>query len=281
MPNSIQKVLKWASAALSSASETPRLDAELLLAFVLQKPRSYLFSWPEKALSEKQWVDFQHLVSKRQVPTPVAYLLGQREFYYLEFTVNDSVLVPRPETELLVEQALLICNRDRPQRIIDLGTGSGIIAVTVKKHYPQVEFWATDIDAKCLEVAAINAERHGVEINFLQSAWYQQLPTDRSFDLILSNPPYIAGDHSFLSRGDLPAEPQIALTPGASGLESLQTIIGEARQYLKSGGSLVVEHGYDQQKPVADLFTDNGFVDIHCFDDFNGHPRVSLGQMKD
>ena len=280
MPESIQQALRWARRELSTASETPRLDAELLLAFSLQKPRSYLFSWPEATLSEQHWIDFRRLIEERKLPTPVAYLLGEREFYSLDFTINHSVLVPRPETELLVEQALLICQRDHPQRIIDLGTGSGIIAVSVKKHYQQAEMWASDVDANCLEVAESNARQHGVDIRFVQSAWYQKLPTDSLFDLILSNPPYIAADHAFLSRGDLPAEPQIALTPGDTGLESLLVIISQASQYLRPGGSLVVEHGYDQQRPVYELFATHGFIDIHCFDDFNGRPRVSLAKLK-
>lgn len=249
------------------------------MAYCFQKPRSFLYSWPEVVLTEQQWSEFQDLVQLRLAPTPVAYLTGSREFYSLEFEVTSSVLVPRPETELLVEKALLICQRDQPRRIIDLGTGSGIIAVTVKKFYPDADMWATDADPLCLEVAASNAKRHQVDIHLLQSAWFESIGAASEFDLILSNPPYIAGDHPFLQRGDLPAEPDLALTPGESGLESLEIIISGARQHLSSGGSMVVEHGYDQQRPVFELFSDHGFTNIQCFDDFNGHPRISLGRF--
>ncbi len=279
MPPNIQQALRWASQNLADNSETPRLDAEVLLAFCLQKSRSHLFSWPEFDLTATQWSEFQQLIKRRKLPTPVAYLTGNREFYSLDFDVTAAVLVPRPETELLIEQALAICERDRPQSIIDLGTGSGIIAVTIKKHFPGATMWATDRDPACLQVAADNARKLEVEIEFRLSNWYEMIPCEQQFDLILSNPPYIAADHPFLQRGDLPAEPHIALTPGVSGLESLEVIIRGAQQHLAAGGSLVVEHGYDQQQPVFELFSDCGFRDIQCLDDFNGHPRVSLGSL--
>jgi release factor glutamine methyltransferase len=281
MSEQINSAIRWGSERIAACSESARLDAELLLAHCLDKPRSYLYSWPEQQLSQPCWQLYRQLVEMRIQPTPVAYLLGTREFYSMEFITTDAALVPRPETELLVELALELIPPAEPIRICDLGTGTGIIAIVLKKQRPSANVYATDLDPGCLLLARENAARNGVTIKFIESDWYQQMPTHLNFDLIVSNPPYIAANHPFLKQGDLPAEPQIALTPGITGLEAIQLIIGQARDYLVAGGHLILEHGYDQQTPVAELLESHGFSEIRCVYDYNQLPRTSVAKLVD
>lgn len=279
MSEQINNAIRWASQCLETCSESARLDAELLLAHCLDKPRSYLYSWPEQALSEACWKRFQELVQQRLQPTPIAYLLGNREFFSMEFKSTPAALVPRPETELLVELALQQIPAEQPLQICDLGTGSGIIAITLKKQRPRTTVYATDVDPGCLALARDNALRHQVEIEFVESSWYEKLGPGSIFDLIVSNPPYVAADHPFLEQGDLPAEPSIALTPGTSGLEALEVIIHGAPDHLKPGGILILEHGYDQEAPVARLLQEQGFGEIRCESDHNNLPRTSIARL--
>ncbi len=275
MSEQIDRALEWGAERIRDFSETPRLDAELLLAYCLERPRSFLYGRPELILDEDRWKAFQALVEKRIEPTPVAYLLGQREFYSLDFLTSPVALVPRPETELLVEMALELIPADKSWRVLDLGTGTGIIAITLKLSRPRVEMTATDVDRRCLELARRNAARHQVEIEWLESDWYQAVGDPGGYDLIVSNPPYIAGGHPFLARGDLPAEPRLALSPGTSGLEALERIIGQAPEYLVAQGWLIVEHGYDQQAQVRQLLEAQDFTDIYCGFDLNNLPRTT------
>jgi len=279
MSEQIDTAVRWATQRFENLSESARLDAELLLAHCLEKPRSYLYSWPEKRLSEPCWRRFQALVEERLRPTPVAYLLGRREFYSMDYASTPAALVPRPETEVLVELALAHIPSDREQRVCDLGTGSGIIAITLKKQRPLATLLATDIDPRCLLLARQNARQHAVDVEFIESDWFSDLQADPPFDLIVSNPPYVASGHPFMAQGDLPAEPVIALTPGPRGLEALEVIIKRAPQYLKPGGILILEHGYDQQGPVASLLQANGFIKLDCRSDHNNLPRTSLGRL--
>ena len=278
MSEEIDSAIRWGRERIERCSDSARLDAELLLAHCLGKSRSYLYSWPQEALSETCWQQFKNLVARRIEPTPIAYLLGSREFYSLEFSTRSQALVPRPETELLVDLALQQVPLEEPVRICDLGTGSGIIAITLKTQRPLAEVYATDVDPACLELARENALRHQVNIEWVESDWYSNLPNQAGFDLIVSNPPYIAADHPFLTQGDLPAEPQLALTPGVTGLEALQKIIPGAHQYLKDGGYLILEHGYDQQASVARLLIENGFEEVRCEYDLNNLPRTSIAK---
>jgi release factor glutamine methyltransferase len=278
MSEKIDSAIRWGRERIERCSDSARLDTELLLAHCLGKSRSYLYSWPQEALSETCWQQFQDLVTRRIEPTPIAYLLGSREFYSLEFSTRSQALVPRPETELLVDLALQQVPLEEPVRICDLGTGSGIIAITLKAQRPLAKVYATDVDPACLELARENALRHQVDIEWIESDWYSNLPNHAGFDLIVSNPPYIAADHPFLTQGDLPAEPQLALTPGATGLEALQIIIPGAHQYLRDGGYLMLEHGYDQRASVAQLLVENGFEEVRCEYDLNDLPRTSIAK---
>lgn len=281
MSETIDNAVRWASEQISCISESARLDAELLLAHCLDKPRSFLYSWPEKVLSDECWQQYRALIARRLLPTPIAYILGSREFYSMEFTTNAAVLVPRPETELLVDQALQRCPIDRPGKILELGTGSGIIAITLKHQRPLARVLATDIDPDSLAVARENAARHQLEVEFIQSDWFGNIEQNAQYDLIVSNPPYIAANHPFLQQGDLPAEPDIALSPGETGMEAIEILITQAPCYLRSGGWLLLEHGYDQQEAVAALLKEQRFGHIKCKYDDNDLPRVSIGQLID
>ncbi len=279
MSEQINTALKWGANLIEGHSDSARLDAELLLAHCLGKPRSYLYGRPEETLSPGCWRRFQDLVHARLEPTPVAYLVGAREFYSLDFAATPAALVPRPETELLVERALALLPPDGAPRIVDLGTGSGVIAITLKRHRQAARVTATDIDPGCLELARENAARHGTDIEWLESDWYAALSARRDFDLIVANPPYIAADHPFLVEGDLPAEPELALTPGPTGLEALEIIIAGAPGHLAAGGQIAVEHGYDQQAAVAARLEAAGFGAIECHEDHHRLPRVTTAKI--
>ena len=279
MSEQVNTALKWAAGLIGSRSESPRLDAELLLAHCLGKPRSYLYGRPEEPLEKDCWARFQALVHARLKPTPIAYLVGTREFYSLEFAATPAALVPRPETELLVERALALLPAGDAPRVVDLGTGSGVIAITLKRYRPDARVTATDVDPACLELARANAARHEAEIEWIESNWYDALPGSRRFDLIVANPPYVAAGHPFLAEGDLPAEPGLALTPGPTGLEALEVIVAGAPRHLDAGGRIAVEHGYDQQAAVAGLLVAAGFDAVECSEDHNRLPRVTTAKI--
>jgi release factor glutamine methyltransferase len=279
MSEQIDTALKWALNRCSGISETPKLDAEVLLAYSLGKSRSYLYSWPEQALDSEQWRRFQALVVKRTLPTPVAYLLGEREFYSLTLKTNPAALIPRPETELLVETTLALCEKETNIDLLELGTGTGAIAIALKKYRPGMNITATDISPDCLDLAGQNSIDHSTIIDWVLSDWYSAIATHMKFDVIVSNPPYISADDSCLEQGDLRAEPLNALSPGETGLEALQAIIERAPVYLKPGGYLLVEHGFDQQHEVFDLMQSHHFSDISCQFDLNQLPRVSQAHI--
>jgi len=269
--------LKWARHEIGSVSDSPALDAELLLAHCIEKSRSYLYTWPEQILTDSNWASYQSLISQRLIPTPVAYLLGEREFFSLDFKSTAAALIPRSDTELLVEAALALCPEKSTFSILELGTGA--IAITLKVHRADATIVATDISSQCLALAAQNASRHQVDINWILSDWFNAIDSTDKFDMIVSNPPYIAENNAYLSQGDLPAEPLLALTSGPTGLESLQQIIANAPEYLKSGGHLLLEHGYDQETDVNNLLKSQGFERVSCQYDVNNLPRVSVGQL--
>lgn len=275
MSEQIDTVLMRAVSRIDACSETPRLDAEILLAHCLEKPRSFLYAWPETLLDAGRLARFEALVEARCKPTPVAYLLGEREFFGRDFRTSPAALVPRPETELLIELALERLPADRGGRVLDLGTGAGVIAITLKLERPRLRLCATDVDPDSLALARENAARHRVDIDFVLSDWYTRLPVDGSFDMVVSNPPYIAAAHPFLGAGDLPAEPRHALTPGPGGTEAIEIIAQGARARLSKGGWLILEHGYDQEAPVRELLRAAGFGEIRCHLDLNRLPRCT------
>ena len=279
MGEKIKIALEWAVAQFCHISDAPKLEAELLLAHCCDKPRSFLYTWPDQQLSANAWRCFQALVAKRLAPTPLAYLLGEREFFSLNFKTTPAALIPRAETELLVEMVLDLCPQRSALRILELGTGTGAIATSVKAHRPDIALVATDISPACLILARQNADRHQVTADWVASDWFSALAADQAFDMIVSNPPYIARNDPHLLQGDLPAEPMLALSPGATGLEAIEQIIANAPDYLKPGGYLLLEHGYNQQTEVARLMSKHGFAEIVCKRDANHQPRVSSAQL--
>jgi release factor glutamine methyltransferase len=255
-----------------------RLDAQLLLAHVVARPRSWLLAHDDAALTPAQRATWQGLLARRAAGEPLAYLVGQTGFHGLVLQVDASVLVPRPDTELLVDWAVerLAAMPIAHPRVVDLGTGSGAIALAVKHARPAAEVLATDIDAAALRVAQANAARLGLEITLRPSSWWSALPGER-FDLVLSNPPYIAGEDPHLAA--LHHEPARALTPGGDGLDALRTIVAGAGAHLEVGAWLLLEHGYDQADAVQGLLRAHGFSAIETRRDLGGQPRCSGGRQ--
>lgn len=274
----VKAALTEAACLLKETSDTPILDAEVLLLDVLDKDRAYLRAWPDKELSEGQLSAYRTLVSQRQSGQPVAYLTGIREFWSLDFMVTSDVLIPRPETELLIELSLAIIPAGQAFKIIDLGTGSGNIAVTLGKERPNAEITATDISPAALQVAINNARSLGVDnIQFYLGHWFENI-ADGKFNLIVSNPPYIAENDGHLQIGDLRFEPKIALAAGQQGLSDIRTIAETAIDRLEPEGYLIIEHGYNQKEEVNNLFHSLGYRNIQSHTDLSGQPRVTLGQ---
>ncbi len=276
----IQSALTEGLNALAACSDSARLDAEILLCQCLNKPRTFLRAWPEKQLEEAQCKRYRKLISLRRKGTPIAYITGNREFWSRDFTVSNDVLIPRPETELLIELSLDLIAPDQSVKLIDLGTGSGIIAVTLAAERPHSQVTACDISKAALEIARQNATRHHTRnISFQQSSWFSNI-IDTSFDLIISNPPYIAADDPHLHRGDVQHEPQQALISAKQGLEDIALIIEQGRQHLKAAGHLLIEHGYNQRTAVQAIFNAFNYINIITYSDLSGNPRVTSGIWK-
>jgi len=257
-----------------------RVDAELLLAHALARPRAWLYAWPEYEPDASQRETFERLVTGRAGGEPIAYLIGHREFFSLDFEVSPAVLIPRPETELLVELALERVPANTEVRIADLGTGSGAIALVLARERPLARVIATDASAAALDVARRNATRLGIaNVTFAQGDWTAAL-AGASFDLIVSNPPYIASGDAHLGIGDVRREPRAALVSGSDGLDAIRRIVAEAPTHLDAGGWLLIEHSWDQARRVRELFESHGFADISSTRDGAGHERVTLGRKR-
>ena len=270
--------------AAALAAARPKLaagEARLLLGHVLNKSTAWLIAHDDEALDEDALLRFASLVARRAGGEPVAYLVGQREFFGRAFAVSAAVLIPRPETELLVELALAkVGDGDtaaQATRVLDLGTGSGCIAITLALEQAALQVTAIDASAAALAVAKTNAERLGATLRLLRSDWFAALAGEQ-FDLIVANPPYIAAADSHLAAGDLRHEPAAALASGADGLADLRRIIAEAPPHLAPGGRLLLEHGYDQAEAVRDLLEQAGLIDIEQHQDLAGIVRVSGGR---
>jgi len=267
--------LKAASALLSAVSDSPRLDAELLLGAALGIARAQLIARSDERLAVPVQDRFGTLLERRASGVPIAYLTGRREFWSLELEVSPAVLVPRPETETLIEQALEILPAAAPCSVLDLGTGSGAIAVALAHERPRARIVAIDCSPEALAVARRNAARLVPgRIDARQGSWFEPVARER-FDLIVANPPYIsAGDPALAA---LAAEPELALIAGPSGLEALGAIIEGAPRHLQPGGALLLEHGADQAPAVAQLLQDQGFTSIRTYADGAGRPRIARG----
>lgn len=277
MRQTLREALRRAAGRLEGRSDSPRLDAEVLLAHVLGKPRSHLHAWPETELDEADARRFAELVERRAAGEPVAHLVGQREFWSLPLEVTPDTLIPRPETELLVEALLERLPAGRPARILDLGTGSGAIALAVRHERPRWSVTAVERSPAALAVARRNAQRLGLAIDWREGDWYAPVTGER-FTAIVSNPPYVAEADPHLGEGDVRHEPRSALAAGPEGLDDLERIIAGAPAHLEPGGWLLLEHGLDQAEAVASLLKSRGFDEVRCLRDLAGHDRVSLGR---
>ena len=261
-------------------SPSARLDAELLLAHVLGKPRSYLRTWPEREPDAAQCAAFAALLARRRAGEPVAYLLGRQGFWSLELDVAPHTLIPRPDTELLVETALALCPGG-PAKVLDLGTGTGAIALALASERPAWQLLGVDRVPAAVRLAEGNRARLRLgNARFVESLWFAALGGER-FRMIVGNPPYIAADDPHLARGDVRFEPVSALVAGADGLDDIRQIVAQAPEHLEPGGWLLLEHGFDQAAAVRALFAARGFIDVDSRRDLGGHQRITLGRWDD
>lgn len=259
-------------------SDTARLDAEVLLSHVLDRNRAWLYTWPDKKIEPVLAGRYRELIARRVIGEPVAHLTGVREFWGLELACNNSTLIPRPETELLVEQALQLNLPERAQ-VLDLGTGTGAIALALKKERPRWHVRGTDRSAGAIALARANAKRLGITgVKWLKGDWFQPLDADVRFDLIVSNPPYIPEGDACLSEGDVRFEPSSALTAGEDGLDAVRRLVAGSGYWLNPKAWILLEHGYDQAKEVREILTSNGFNSVQCFEDLAGHQRATLAR---
>jgi release factor glutamine methyltransferase len=260
-------------------SPSAKLDAEWLLAAVLGRSPSYLRTWPEREVLPEDEARFVAHLERRRLGEPVAYILGRQGFWSLELEVAPHTLIPRPDTELLVETAIKVLPAGGAASVLDLGTGTGAIALALASERPAWQVSGVDRVTEAVALAARNAQRLGIgNAAFLESHWFSSLRGQR-FELIVCNPPYIPASDPHLSQGDVRFEPSSALVSGVDGLDDIRLIIAQAPDHLSSSGWLVLEHGYDQASAVRSLLSAGGFVDVASCRDFGGHERVSLGRL--
>lgn len=262
--------------------ESPLIDAQVLLCHVLGVDRSYFYKSPEEIISEQQQKKYFDLIEKRRQGTPVSHLTGQREFWSLDLKVSKNTLIPRPETEHLVEAALNIINQGKTKHIADLGTGTGAIALSlateIAKTFPDCQVIATDISSEALEVADHNLKNLQLKnVTLKKGDWCEALGNSM-FDLIISNPPYIAENHSCLTEGDVRHEPMLALKSGTDGLNAIREIINHAPDSMNPDAWLILEHGYDQKDAIQRLLQYRGFLIIETQQDYANLDRITLGQ---
>ena len=261
-----------------NCSDTIKLDAEILLCDVMQFNRSKIYAHPQQLIPDDKSVLFKSLIEQRRQGRPIAHLMGKKEFWSLELAVNKETLIPRPETECLVETALLMIPDEESFNILALGTGSGAIAIAIASERSNSTIVATDINPDALDMAKKNAASHALtNIKFLLSDWYKNIPP-QSFDLIVSNPPYVKQDDKHLSQGDVRFEPELALVAGKDGMKAINIILENANGYLASDAFLLIEHGYDQKALVTHAFQIYGFKQIKTLQDLSGQDRVTYGQ---
>lgn len=279
MPISIENALRDAALLLAEhQSPSPRIDASVLLCHVLDKPSSYLYTWSDKSLSDEEEAAFNVLLERRKVGEPVAYIIGYRDFWSLRLNVEPSTLIPRPDTERLVELAL----ERLPQgegSVLDLGTGTGAIALAIASERNDMAVTGVDLRDEAVALAERNKLENGINnAQFMQSSWFDNVPEHR-FAMIVSNPPYIDPEDPHLSQGDVRFEPKSALIADDHGLADIRIICQQSPEYLTDNGWLLIEHGYDQGEAVRTIFSEAGFSDVETQHDYAGLDRVTLGRF--
>lgn len=273
----IDQAILWAKTLLVD-SDSALLDAQVLLAFVLGKETVYLMTWPERELTAEQQKQFKGLVNERLVGAPIAHLTGIREFWSLPLKVNNSTLIPRPDTEVLVESVLKICKIDAELNILDLGTGTGAIILALASELPNARCTGVDFSEAAINLANDNGVKLKLEgVQFLQSNWFEQV--QGTFDVIVSNPPYIDPDDTHLQMGDVRFEPLSALVADNHGLADIELIAEQALSYLTLGGYLFIEHGYDQGLAVQTILQKLSYSNIETIKDFGGNDRVTMAMF--
>lgn len=281
----IEQALSWAKEKLTQDGvsddglhNSAAVDSKVLLAACLHQEMVYLHTWPEKLLTQMQMQTFEEYLALRSLGHPVAHIIGYRDFWTLRLKVSAATLIPRPETELLVE---IVLGLDLPDKtkILDLGTGTGAIALALASENCNWQVTGLDKYPQAVALAKENAMVHQLErVDFVQSNWFSAV-AHRQFDLIVSNPPYIEDDNHYLQRGDVRFEPTSALTAGADGLDDIRLIVAQSKHHMTVRGWLVIEHGYQQSSQVADIFKEHDFKQIRSEFDLNGLPRVTLGSI--
>ena len=273
----IKNIMSDLSVKLSKVSSSPELDSEILLMKALRVSRAYLYTYNEKVIPDSKKKLLEELVNRRMNKEPIAYILGKKEFWSRDFYINQHTLIPRPESEMLVELIIQANARKKISSILELGTGSGCISVSLAKELSHSQIVSTDICAKALEVANKNAQHYGVNnISFIKSDWFNKLDNQK-FDCIVSNPPYIKEDDPYLS--ELTFEPSKALVSGDDGLKAIEIISSNAAEYLSPEGKIFIEHGKDQKKEIQKIFELNNWRDIICHRDFGGLPRITTAKF--
>ncbi|RNF52791.1 peptide chain release factor N(5)-glutamine methyltransferase [Marinomonas hwangdonensis] len=277
----IDELLKGATKRLISVSETAQLDAQLLLAHVLEVSTAYFYTWPDKMVESAEIGGFDGLLERREQGEPVAYLLGHQAFWSLDLEVSPCTLIPRADTERLVEVALSVFEAKKAHRVLDLGTGTGAIALALAAEWPNSRLVGVDLIDDAVALAQRNASRNQLNnAMFVQSRWFDALNTNQLFDLIVSNPPYIDPCDEHLSQGDVRFEPKTALVADNHGMADIEHIIQQAPKYMMPNAYLMFEHGYDQALPVQQRLRQAGFVSVESFQDLGGNDRVTIGQYK-
>ncbi|AUJ69148.1 peptide chain release factor N(5)-glutamine methyltransferase [Pseudoalteromonas sp. NC201] len=274
----IAQAVAWATSELLPHSESAKLDSEVLLLHVIDKNRTYLFTWPEAELSALEQQQFEECIARRVTGEPVAHITGQREFWSLPLKVNNSTLIPRPDTETLVEHVLTLSMPNDAQ-VLDLGTGTGAIALALASEYPAWQITAVDASADAVALAKSNQSQLGFRnVSILQSDWFSAV-AEQQFDLIVSNPPYIDEADHHLSQGDVRFEPLSALVADDHGYADIFHIIRTAKQHLNSGGYLLLEHGFEQADKIQQFFAEMAYINILTIKDMAGCDRVTLAML--
>ncbi|GHE85151.1 peptide chain release factor N(5)-glutamine methyltransferase [Thalassotalea profundi] len=277
--STIKKLIHLGEVTLAQISDSAKLDSQILLSFVLQKPISYFYTWPDEQVSQIHEKTFLALLNRRSNYEPIAYITGEKEFWSMMFKVAPSTLIPRPDTEVLVETVLKHHNNDK-LLCCDLGTGSGAIALALASERPSWLIDALDFNVEAVYLAQENATTLGFsDVNIYQSHWFSQVLSQKRFDIIVSNPPYIDKEDPHLTQGDVQYEPLSALVADDKGMKDIQNIAQQGRNYLKANGMIYFEHGYNQGMQVRDLLLDLGYQNIETVMDYNGNERVTFGRI--